>query len=856
MIHSSFDGSVKNDGKTNKIVESNLFDHSLFKFNPDMVIFLNMNGNIVHINHGFVKALGYTLQEIILTPFERFFPSSEIAHYQKLFTQATAGEVLCAHMTLLQKNGETCSVSLNMIPARFHDQIMGIFVTAKDNTNLIKTEKKLAECELKFSSIVDEALTGVYIVNEDGKVTYGNKAFYNLLGIENHRSTINFRDYVHPEDIPHLNDVSNSLTHAEKGLTHSFRMHRKDGAVIYVESHAQIITLQHKPHIVGTLQDITERKKIEELHEYFADHDYLTELPNKRLFLKRMEQTLAQNKHSHQLFAIMMLDIDRFKHINDSLGPSIGDQLLKKISERIQSHLEEQDTLSRIGGDEFAIIFPNTENTEQVINRAKKLIELLEKPFYIKTYEIYISTSIGISIHPNDGEDAETLLKNASSALNKAKKLGKNTYQIFNASMNTETFKLFSLESDLRKALELNQLELYYQPRVNATHHQIIGAEALIRWNHPDWGEVLPDDFIPIAGKTSLISQIEKWIMKQVCLQNKSWQDAGLPAIPISINISPQRFMDKDFVMNIKNVFELTKLEPEYFQIEILETSLLENENIVIRVLQELKEMGIRILLDDFGTGYSSLLSLRQCKGIIDEIKIDRSFIYELSHSDEENSNFITKTIIDLAHHLQMDVVAEGVETIEQQEILQGFKCNTIQGYLYSEPVPASEFAELLIKGKIEPASEKKETKIKTERRKYFRVTFPYPLVADMTLTKIHGRNVKLGKSEVLVENIGLGGLRFLSNLRLPVHQDIILEFETEILGNTITLYGSVAWMKELKHQIYQYGLEFSIDENERTNLAKLLNKLSILLRKNPLVPDCRFVKGNRYTFFKQKTDY
>ncbi|MCU9599694.1 PAS domain-containing protein [Pallidibacillus thermolactis] len=279
MIHSSFDGSVKNDGKTNKIVESNLFDHSLFKFNPDMVIFLNMNGNIVHINHGFVKALGYTLQEIILTPFERFFPSSEIAHYQKLFTQATAGEVLCAHMTLLQKNGETCSVSLNMIPAKFHDQIMGIFVTAKDNTNLIKTEKMLAECELKFSSIVDEALTGVYIVNENGKVTYGNKAFYNILGIENHHSTINFRDYVHPEDIPHLNDVSNSLTHAEKGLTHSFRMHRKDGAVIYVESHAQIITLQHKPHIVGTLQDITERKKIEELHEYFADHDYLTELP-------------------------------------------------------------------------------------------------------------------------------------------------------------------------------------------------------------------------------------------------------------------------------------------------------------------------------------------------------------------------------------------------------------------------------------------------------------------------------------------------------------------------------------------------------------------------------------------------
>ena len=284
-----------------------------------------------------------------------------------------------------------------------------------------------------------------------------------------------------------------------------------------------------------------------------------------------------------------------------------------------------------MGGDEFAVLFPNIVNTDQVIEYAKKMIKSLEKPFQIGDYELFITASIGISIFPNDGEDFETLIKYADSALYKAKDKGKNTYQIFTASMDTEAYKLFTLESDLRKALELNQFELYYQPQICATTNQIIGAEALIRWNHPEWGIVSPDEFIPIAEETGLIIEIGKWIKETACIQNKAWQDAGLPAIPVSINLSAHRFLEKDLLVNIRDILAKTKLDPKYLQIEIVETSLLKNEKVVFSILDELKKIGIKIFLDDFGTGYSSLSYLKRFKRKIDILKIDQSFINDLS---------------------------------------------------------------------------------------------------------------------------------------------------------------------------------------------------------------------------------
>jgi len=855
MVNTSSKNSVNLHSGTNSVVDSDWFYRSLFEHNPDMIFFLDTHGVIARANELFCESLGYTQEEIALSPLERFFSSNEIPAYRELFKKALIGKTQQAHTTLLHKNGKAIYIRLTIIPAIVEEKVMGVFGIAKDITDIKKSALDLAEFELKFGSIVEEAIIGVYIVQEDGKVSYGNKKFYEILGIEDNRRKVNFQDYIHPEDLSDLISLGKRLVNGETGMTHTYRIIKKDGTVLDIESHSKKIYLQNKPHMVASLQDITERKKAAELNEYLAYHDFLTGLPNKRLFYEKLKQELVISKTSQQKLAVMVLDLDRFKYVNDTLGHFIGDKLLQKVSKRLKACLGKDDILVRFGGDEFGVILPNGGYTNQVIEYAETMIASLEQPFHIEKYELFITASIGISIFPNDGEDAETLTKHADSALYKAKDKGRNTYQIFTSSMDTEAYKLFTLESDLRKALELNQLELYYQPQICAITNQIIGAEALIRWNHPEWGMVSPNEFIPIAEETGMIIEIGKWIKETACSQNKAWQDAGLPSIPLSINLSAHRFLEKDLLVNIRNILEKTKLDPKYLQIEIVETSLLENEKVVFSILGELKKIGIKIFMDDFGTGYSSLSYLKRFKGMIDTLKIDRSFINDLSGTDVEGSNFITKTIIELAQHLEMNVVAEGVETVEQLEILKEYNCNNIQGYLFSKPVPADEFTALLKKGKIEPPCDNNKNMVIEDRRKLFRVNLDFPLSASMTLIRIHGRNVELGRTEVLVENIGLGGLRFLSDIRLPIHRDIILEFETEILGNTIKMYGSVVWMKELKSDIYQYGLKFSEDESERSVLTPILNKLAILLRKNPLIPGCNFVKGNPFTFFKHKKE-
>lgn len=698
--NNSIGNSTNDQQRTDIKVDSDLFYGSLFKYNPDTVFFMNTDGIITKENGRFSETIGYSQKEIELSSLECFLLTSEISSYKEWFKKALSGEKQYAYCTFIHKNGDHVYFSLSLIPARTDDRVFGVFAIAKDITDKKKSEKKLAESELKFSSIVEEALIGVYIVQVDGKISYGNKKFYEMLGVENGRTDVNFRDYVHPEEEFYLKSIGQSLANGEKGMNHHFRMIRTDGSVRNVETHIAKIDLQNMPHVVGTLQDITERKKAAELNEYLAYHDFLTGLPNQRFFHKKLEQALIISETLQQPLTVMLLDLDRFKYINDSLGHSIGDKLLKKVSQRLKNCLRADDVLARDGGDEFAIFLPNTGNTNEVIQYAKVIIKSLEEPFHIEKYELFITASIGISIFPKDGEDSETLMKHADSAIYKAKAKGKNTYQIFTSSMNTEAFKIFTLENDLRKALELNQLELYYQPQIFACTNEIIGAEALIRWNHPEWGIVSPGEFIPIAEETGMINEIGKWVKETACVQNKEWQNAGLPAIPVSINLSAHRFLEKDLIANFKKIVTETNLDPQYIQIEIVETSILENEKVVLRILDELKEIGIKVFLDDFGTGYSSLSYLKRFKGRIDTLKIDCSFINDLSRSGEESSNFITRTIIDLAQHLEMDVVAEGVETVEQLEILKEYNCNIIQGYLFSKPVPAMEFATLLTNGK------------------------------------------------------------------------------------------------------------------------------------------------------------
>lgn len=571
--------------------------------------------------------------------------------------------------------------------------------TKKYNTN----GSVIIDTDQFYRSLFENNPDIVYFLDPLGIIAKTNEVFLEMLGYTKDEIVLNSIEKFLP-----LSEIS--LYKESLKLVLSNRTQNIDTVFLHKNGNSIQINLTLIPAknngvvigVFGIAKDISERKKIEELNRYYAYHDSLTNLPNRRFFQEIVEKQLTIHKNLQQKFAVMYLDIDRFKNINHTFGTYIGDELLKQISKKLENLRDGENVLARVNGDQYGALILNIKDTENIIVLAKKFINLIEEPFIIENYKLYISLSIGISIYPDGGEDADTIMNHAQSALYKAKENGKNTYQIYSSTMNIQTFKSYSLEADLRKAIELNQLELYYQPKVSTKTMQIVGAEALIRWNHPEWGLLSPNEFIPLAEELGLSVKIEKWVKRTAALQNKAWQLAGLSTIPISINLSAKRFLQTDLIQNTSDILKESNLDPKYFEIEITETSLLENEKVVFSILDQIKNMGIKISFDDFGTGYSSLSYLKRFKGRIDTLKIDRSFINDLSTENKENDNFITKSIIQLAQHLKMDVVAEGVETKEQLDILKKFKCDTIQGYLFSKPVPANKFAVLLDKERFE----------------------------------------------------------------------------------------------------------------------------------------------------------
>lgn len=597
-------------------------------------------------------------------------------------------------------------------------------------------------------------------------------------------------------------------------------------------------------------RDITDRKMAEERNFQLAYYDQLTKLPNRFMFEKELESYIVIANALQQRFIMMHLDMDRFKYINGSLGPAIGDQLLIQVSERLCKCLQKDWLLARTAGDEFTVLIQNVNDIDNALSVAQGIIDSFDNPFFVNEYKLFITTSIGLCIFPNDGEDAQKLMKNAEIALNIAKEKGKNRYQVYSSKMDIATFKTFSLGNSLKKAMNMDEFEIYYQPKVETHSNRIIGAEALIRWNHPEWGLVAPKEFISLAEEIGLIVPMGEWVTRTVCKQNKEWQDAGMKIVPIAVNISAKRFMQKGFIESIKRTLKETGLEPHFLEIEITETSLIENEKFAIEVINQLRELGLKVALDDFGTGYSALSYLKYFS--VDSIKIDRSFIQEIGVNEKDE--LIVKGIINLIRSLNINVIAEGVEKEEQLQFLSKHKCDQVQGYLYSRPVKAEDFRQLMSKGHIEAHVQKREIIHEfINKRKYFRIHLDHPLLAEMTIIKFMDKDITLGKTEVLIEDLGLGGLRFSSNIKLVVRPDMLVSVETEILGQTMEFIGKIVWVKELEEDIYRYGLEFLIDEEERDSIAKVLNSLTVKLRQNPILPDCRFIAIDSISFFKRK---
>jgi diguanylate cyclase (GGDEF)-like protein/PAS domain S-box-containing protein len=446
---------------------------------------------------------------------------------------------------------------------------------------------------------------------------------------------------------------------------------------------------------VIVFHDVTETRQISTQLSYFAQHDFLTGLPNRMLLNDRLQQaiTLAQ-RHEHKI-AVLFLDLDRFKHINDSLGHLIGDRLLKAVAVRLRLCVRQSDTVGRHGGDEFIAVLAEIGSVHSAHASVAKLLAALTRPYEISGHVLHIRVSIGVSIYPGDGEDAGSLISNADTAMYHAKENGRHNYQFFNREMVVRAIERQFIEDNLHGALEHDQFSLHYQPKIDLATGAIVGVEALLRWTHPDRGLIPPAEFVPVAEDTGLILPIGRWVLSEACRQSRAWAKAGLPPVPVAVNISALEFRSKDFVGGIRDTLQVSGLEARYLELELTESVLMKHADSTISMLKALKCIGVRLTVDDFGTGYSSLSYLRQFP--IDSLKVDQSFVHEISsHADD---GAIASAVISMGSSLRKRVIAEGVETREQLDFLTAEGCQEAQGFFFSYPVAAGACATMLAAG-------------------------------------------------------------------------------------------------------------------------------------------------------------
>lgn len=710
--------------------------------------------------------------------------------------------------------------------------------------------KELKKVHRRYKKLIEESNDVFEIIKPDGTIVYISDAVERVIGTKpEERIGKNLFDFYKGKDLEKLKKIVQLvLKFPDKKYQKDITFKTNSGKEIILE--ATMKNLLDDPAIQGIViafRDISGRVDMAKRLAFIASHDKLTKLPNRFYFNTYLKIQCSRAKKENTMFAVMILDIDGFKYINDALGYQIGDELIKAYTKRLKSFLGDGVTICRYAGDRCAIFLPDFNTLEECEKIAGNIRRLLLQTFKIGIYELNVSTSMGISIYPEDGRDAESLLNYANIALLRAKNEGKNKYKFYSSDLNIISYKQFELRNDLRDTIKKGQLEIYYQPIVNLKTSKVIAAEALIRWEHPNWGIISPKEFISLAEETGFIIGMGKWVLRQVCHNYKQWLSNGLPETKVSVNFSVIQFFEKDFVKNIINIINEFDLDPHFLIMEITESVLIENTDKVNSDLQKLQSYGIQIALDDFGTGFSSLAYLKNFN--IDILKIDGSFIKNINNN--ETSSVISKFIIDMARELKIKIIAEGIENREQLSALRELNCDNGQGYLYSKPVPLGEFEKILAKKKCKPFLAKTFSKKIKNRRKYFRIKFQHFLEANMTILEIKGQKVNVGNTKVLIANIGPGGLNFISNIKLPLKKEFILQFTTELAGNELKVFGYPVWTEPIDENLNEYGLEFTIDENYRSDITKILNDVQIKMRNNPLFADGSFVSLSSEAYFK-----
>jgi diguanylate cyclase (GGDEF)-like protein len=453
--------------------------------------------------------------------------------------------------------------------------------------------------------------------------------------------------------------------------------------------------------LLRSMQYSIERKRYQEQLEYQANYDALTGLPNRNLLHDRLRQSVFAQRFVRSI-GVVFLDIDHFKFVNDSLGHNTGDKLLQKVAERLASAVRDGDTVARLGGDEFILIL-NDQTGQEVIYRAmQRIISKVAEPIEVDGQELLVTASAGISLYPQDGPDVETLLKNADAAMYRAKEKGRNNFQFYTAEMNRQVNERLMMEGSLRRALERNEFELYYQPRIHVDSGAMVGCEALLRWQHPELGLTLPERFIGLAEETGLIVPIGEWVLNSACAQARAWQEKGMAPITVSVNLSMRQFRQEALAGSVDDALRQSGLDPRCLEMELTESLVMQDTDAAIRVLERLREIGVDLSVDDFGTGHSSLAYLTRLP--LSALKIDQSFVQDIKGTGKSDEGIVAQAIISLAHNLKLKVVGEGVETGEQLEFLKKHACDEVQGYHFAKPMPASEFERFAAKLVVVPS--------------------------------------------------------------------------------------------------------------------------------------------------------
>ncbi len=659
----------------------------------DPVIVCDGEGRIRFVNAAAMSVFGYAAGELVGAPIELL--AAPAAGMANRLRAAAAEPVREEEVVFRTRAGELVDVGLSLSPLLDERRTaVGAVLIARDVRARKRAEAALRESEERYRTLFERNQAGVFRTSVAGVILDCNDSFARILGFGGRADCIGKSMLHHYKDLWQRTALlqkmraQGALADEEVGLV------RIDGAPAWVLANAMMQAPKGEASEVleGTVIDITQRKNAERQIVHQAYHDALTGLPNRMLFYDRLTQALSLARRDERGLAVLFLDLDQFKLVNDTLGHGAGDRLLVEIARRLQSSLRDSDTVARVGGDEFTLLLRNIDDGGDAARAAQKVLEAIARPAEIDGQRLYLTTSIGISTYPADGEDAEALLTNADIAMYRAKELGRSRYQLCTPAMNAKSVARLTLERDLRLAVERGELALLYQPQVRIASGRTVGVEALLRWNHPERGLVRPAEFIAVAEETRLILPIGEWVLRTACEQARRWHRDGCSDLSVAVNLSALQFQQRGLVAVVQEILDDTGVDPDWLVLEITESAAMHDAELTVEVLAMLRAMGLRIAIDDFGTGHASLSYLRQFP--IDTLKIDRGFVSDLETSREGSA--IVNAIIGLAHGLDLEVVAEGVETEGQLRFLAERGCEEYQGFLISQALSAAEVPEFV----------------------------------------------------------------------------------------------------------------------------------------------------------------